>query len=110
MRFSSCGACVPKVGRPEGCPPVGVAARARARGAHHGGDQGGDGRRLEGTDMTRDSRWRRIHNFRDDQGMATTEYALVTVAAAAFAGVLIVLVRSEEVRELLAGILRSAFG
>lgn len=45
-----------------------------------------------------------------DEGMATTEYALVTVAAAAFAGVLIALVRSEEVRELLAGILRSAFG
>ncbi len=46
----------------------------------------------------------------DDKGMATTEYALVTVAAAAFAGVLIALVRSDEVRELLAGILRSAFG
>ncbi|MFN3867261.1 MAG: DUF4244 domain-containing protein [Demequina sp.] len=46
----------------------------------------------------------------DDDGMATTEYALVTVAAAAFAGVLIALVRSQEVRELLAGILRSAFG
>ncbi|MFW7413911.1 DUF4244 domain-containing protein [Demequina sp. SO4-18] len=45
-----------------------------------------------------------------DDGMATTEYALVTVAAAAFAGVLIALVRSDEVRELLAGILRSAFG
>lgn len=46
----------------------------------------------------------------DDEGMATTEYALVTVAAAAFAGVLIALVRSDEVRELLAGVLRSAFG
>lgn len=48
--------------------------------------------------------------LRDETGMATTEYALVTVAAAAFAGVLIALVRSSEVRELLAGILRSAFG
>lgn len=52
----------------------------------------------------------RAFDLRDDEGMATTEYALVTVAAAAFAGVLIALVRSEEVRELLAGILRSAFG
>lgn len=64
----------------------------------------------EGTEMTRDSRPRTGWDLRDDEGMATTEYALVTVAAAAFAGVLIVLVRSDEVRELLAGILRSAFG
>lgn len=56
-------------------------------------------------------RWLRTGwDRRNDEGMATTEYALVTVAAAAFAGVLIVLVRSDEVRELLAGILRSAFG
>lgn len=60
--------------------------------------------------MTQRGRSRIGEALRDDQGMATTEYALVTVAAAAFAGVLIVLVRSEEVRELLAGILRSAFG
>lgn len=60
--------------------------------------------------MTTESRPRPAWDLSDDQGMATTEYALVTVAAAAFAGVLIVLVRSDEVRELLAGILRSAFG
>ena len=35
--------------------------------------------------------------------MATTEYALVTVAAAAFAGVLITLVKSQPVRDLLDG-------
>ena len=64
----------------------------------------------EGTDMTTDHKPRLAELMRDDEGMATTEYALVTVAAAAFAGVLIVLVRSEEVRELLAGVLRSAFG
>lgn len=60
--------------------------------------------------MTKDKGLRTGWDLRDDRGMATTEYALVTVAAAAFAGVLIVLVRSDEVRELLAGILRSAFG
>ena len=60
--------------------------------------------------MTRRNRLRTGWDVRNDEGMATTEYALVTVAAAAFAGVLIVLVRSDEVRELLAGILRSAFG
>ncbi|WP_084125402.1 DUF4244 domain-containing protein [Demequina sp. NBRC 110054] len=50
-----------------------------------------------------EGRWR-------DDGMATVEYAMVTVAAAAFAGVLAVLVRSDEVRELLAGVIRGAFG
>lgn len=45
-----------------------------------------------------------------DDGMATVEYAMVTVAAAAFAGVLVVLIRSDEVRELLLGVIRSAFG
>ncbi len=49
-------------------------------------------------------------NWRDDKGMATAEYALVTVAAAAFAGVLIALVKSSAVRDLLAGIFTSALG
>lgn len=73
---------------------------------------GGEGRRPEGMDMDKwvDNRTDRRGDPCDDEGMATTEYALVTVAAAAFAGVLIALVRSDEVRELLAGILRSAFG
>ncbi len=43
-----------------------------------------------------------------DDGMATTEYALVTVAAAGFAGVLVVLLKSSEVRDLLMGIVTSA--
>ncbi|PKQ26977.1 MAG: DUF4244 domain-containing protein [Actinobacteria bacterium HGW-Actinobacteria-4] len=51
--------------------------------------------------------WRDLH---DDSGMATTEYALVTVAAAGFAGLLAVLLRSPEVRELLMGIVTSALG
>jgi hypothetical protein len=46
----------------------------------------------------------------DDRGMATTEYALVTVAAAGFAGLLAVLLKSAEVRELLMGIVTSALG
>jgi hypothetical protein len=46
----------------------------------------------------------------DDAGMATTEYALVTVAAAGFAGVLLVILNSGEARELLLGIVRSALG
>ena len=49
-------------------------------------------------------------SWREDQGMATAEYALVTVAAAAFAGVLITLVKSKAVRDLLSGIFSSALG
>lgn len=52
----------------------------------------GDGRRL---------RW-------DDAGMATAEYAIATVAAAGFAGLLIAILRSDEVRGLLLGIVRGA--
>jgi hypothetical protein len=44
----------------------------------------------------------------DDAGMATVEYAMVTIAAAAFAGVLIALIRSPEVREALANIVGQA--
>lgn len=54
--------------------------------------------------MTKWSEWH------DDRGMATAEYALVTVAAAAFAGVLITLVKSKAVRDLLSGIFTSALG
>lgn len=43
-----------------------------------------------------------------DAGMATAEYAIVTVAAAAFAGLLIAVLRSDEVRGLLLGIIRGA--
>lgn len=56
------------------------------------------------------TRIRRGLDPRDDAGMATTEYALVTVAAAAFAGVLIALLKSAPVRDLLMGIIRSALG
>jgi len=44
----------------------------------------------------------------DDVGMATAEYAIATVAAAGFAGLLILILRSDEMRELLFGILRGA--
>lgn len=43
-----------------------------------------------------------------DAGMATAEYAIATVAAAGFAGLLIAILRSDEVRGLLMGIVRGA--
>lgn len=43
-----------------------------------------------------------------DAGMATAEYAIATVAAAGFAGLLLLILRSDEVRGLLLGIVRGA--
>lgn len=43
-----------------------------------------------------------------DGGMSTAEYAVGTVAAAAFAGLLFKIVTSSEVRTLLTGIIRKA--
>ncbi|MEA5453797.1 DUF4244 domain-containing protein [Sinomonas sp. JGH33] len=41
-------------------------------------------------------------------GMATAEYAIATLAAVAFAGLLVVIMRSDEVRGFLMNIVRSA--
>jgi hypothetical protein len=43
-----------------------------------------------------------------DAGMATAEYAIATIAAVGFAGLLVVVLRSGEVQELLLGIIRGA--
>ncbi|GAA1742776.1 DUF4244 domain-containing protein [Microbacterium paludicola] len=44
----------------------------------------------------------------DDTGASTAEYAIVTMAAVAFAGVLVVIMRSGEVREILTDLVRRA--
>lgn len=43
-----------------------------------------------------------------EQGSATAEYAIATMAAVGFAGLLVVIMRSPEVRDLLLGLVRSA--
>lgn len=86
------------------------------------GDRGDRGRRghrgdrgravVERLAGSRVGRWahRRTDPLRAsaDAGMATVEYAIVTVAAAAFAGLLLLILRSDEVRDLLFGIVRGA--
>lgn len=44
----------------------------------------------------------------DDTGAATAEYAIATMAAVAFAGLLVVIMRSEEVRGILTDLVRRA--
>lgn len=53
-------------------------------------------------------RLRRAQAVGREAGMATAEYAIATVAAAGFAGLLIAILRSNEVRGLLLGIVRGA--
>lgn len=47
----------------------------------------------------------RVHS---ERGLATAEYAIATIAAAGFAGVLIVVLKSGKVQSLLAKIIESA--
>ncbi len=48
------------------------------------------------------------NNWRDETGAATAEYAIATMAAVAFAGLLVVIMRSPEVKDLLFGLVKSA--
>lgn len=45
---------------------------------------------------------------RSDAGMATAEYAIVTIAAVAFGGLLITILSGSEVRSALLGLIRGA--
>ena len=44
----------------------------------------------------------------DDEVAATAEYAIATMAAVGFAGLLVVIMRSDEVRQILTDLVRSA--
>ena len=62
------------------------------------------------TGIRRDwTRARRIRLYwRSDTGAATAEYAITIMAAVGFAGLLVVILRSEEVRGILTDLVRSA--
>lgn len=47
-------------------------------------------------------------DLRDESGAATAEYAITIMAAVGFAGLLVVILRSEEVRGILTDLVRSA--
>ncbi|WP_050993077.1 DUF4244 domain-containing protein [Salinibacterium sp. PAMC 21357] len=51
----------------------------------------------------------RVHaRLRSERGAATAEYAITTLAAVGFAGLLVVILRSGEVRGMLTDLVRSA--
>ena len=47
-------------------------------------------------------------DWKSDTGAATAEYAIATMAAVGFAGLLVVIVRSDEVKSILFDLVRSA--
>lgn len=51
---------------------------------------------------------RAVDLFSDETGAATAEYAVATMAAVAFAGLLVVIMRSDEVRGILTDLVRRA--
>lgn len=53
-------------------------------------------------------RWASSNGWAGDEGAATAEYAIATMAAVGFAGLLVVILRSEEVRGMLTDIIRMA--
>lgn len=59
----------------------------------------------------RPARWltnRVRRTMADDAGAATAEFAVVTMAAVGFAGLLVVILRSDEVRTILTDLVRNA--
>jgi Flp pilus assembly pilin Flp len=46
--------------------------------------------------------------IRDERGSATAEYAVATMAAVGFAGLLVVLLRGDEVRSILTDLVKRA--
>jgi Flp pilus assembly pilin Flp len=46
--------------------------------------------------------------WQDELGASTAEYAIITLAAVGFAGILLAILRSEEVKTMLLNLVRSA--
>ena len=47
-------------------------------------------------------------NLMSEDGAATAEYAIATMAAVGFAGLLVIIMRSDEVKDILLDLVRSA--
>lgn len=50
----------------------------------------------------------KFKKLKTDDGAATAEYAIATMAAVGFAGLLVVIMRSDEVRGILENLVRDA--
>jgi len=52
--------------------------------------------------------WARARNIADDAGSATAEYVVATMAAVGFAGLLVVILKGDEVRGMLTDLVHRA--
>ncbi|QIK64870.1 DUF4244 domain-containing protein [Leucobacter viscericola] len=48
--------------------------------------------------------------MQNEEGAVTAEYAIVIVAAVAFAGILVAIMRSDTIRTMLVGLIENALG
>ena len=72
-----------------------------------GGKRGTRGPRgLRGSDHSAGGRWARL--VREDLGAVTAEYAIIIMAAVAFAGLLVAILRSSEIRAMLMQLVEDA--
>lgn len=67
-----------------------------------------EARAPEGQEMVTSKEVTPVDRLVDETGATTAEYAITTLAACGFAAVLVVLLKSGEVRSLLMGIITSA--
>lgn len=51
-----------------------------------------------------------LSGLRDDRGSVTAEYAIATMAAVGFAGLLVVILRGDDVKSILTEMVRRALG
>jgi hypothetical protein len=49
-----------------------------------------------------------LHKIKNETGAITAEYAIATMAAVAFAGLLVIIMRSDEVRTILFNLVSAA--
>ncbi|WP_421734854.1 DUF4244 domain-containing protein [Cellulomonas sp.] len=81
---------------PEGAPTAGTDAPAHRRAV------------LPRAALAMHAPGRHVRTRLTDAGMATAEYAIATLAAVGFAGLLVVILKGNEVKGLLLGIIRQA--
>ncbi|HKU29340.1 DUF4244 domain-containing protein [Arthrobacter sp. NyZ413] len=92
-------------------PPSGSHSGDDAGGAAFHGDSARSRGSKNGKPQDRKARGPKPKKERltgSELGMATAEYAIATLAAVGFAGLLVVILRSEEVRGFLLNLIRSA--
>ncbi len=90
--------------------PSGPGPAAPARVDQAKAASSGDGPRVRRRRGRRRGASLRVRFTEDDRGAVTAEYALVIMAAVAFAGLLIVIMRSAEVRAMLLALVQNALG